>query len=707
MPPTYPFLEVITGPDEGRIISLQEGEQLMGRSGDLPILLKDTSVSRTHAQINVEGEKISLQDLASRNGVFVNGVRVKQFEPTPLHHRDEIRIGLYLLRLVLSADTVAPNAPATFVAESLAESPVEPPAEPPTKKETKKPEVSKEDVFEPKPLSDKTLDLPPIEKISEDSLGTRLKITFFVFGLMSVLSGLYYFYDHRQGQQNQVKTNETTSVQPVVPLPPVPVSPAPVPTAPMPQTPPASIEEIPQPTQPPPVVLKSEPAASPGGPTSRRRFNIFLDVSSLPTTARIFFDGKDMGLSPLKVSVPVENDKDYTVMAQFDLRDLHDQYQQKLQFKADPRKEVVPLVFNAELGVIKILKLPRNVSFQLTGTYSYDKTKTHPVILSDIIYGKPLYVPYGSYVIELKEKTRVGNSKTYVEEIRYHRGFEISAKRRTLELSLVDRDLQFYPARLQSIPSGAMVYVDGTQMGTTPFEGDLPLGRHELKLVRTGYFDYVDTLDMRTNTSYEATIILKTSQVGELLNKAKDYQKSEQYKQAIVQLVEALKLEATDHERGEAHVLLGENFYRLKKYDEAESYFEKAKTDPSFHNRALLGLARNANAIGDRDTSLIQLVAVLVNARDDPSLYNEAEILFQQISPIKSVIYIHTDPPGALVTVNRSKVAELTPLILSDLSLGIYRIEIQRNGYQAQQIKKDLKLGEFIPIFVKLTPENL
>jgi len=695
---TYPSLEVVAGPDEGLIIPLQPGEQILGRSADLAICLADTSISRTHAQIIVEGEKISIQDLASRNGVYVNGIRVKQFEPTPLAHRAEIRIGIYLLRLALSPLQEEQNASAknTFVSEPSTTGPST------TGTSATGPSTTSELQTDPA-LSEKLLATSkkteaPLsdEKIEESDIpinqsppsftsvpeGTRLTIVFFVIGLASVLCGLYYFYTH----SHKPSPGVTAPLE-------KPIAPLPVP--PKPEEPPT----------PPAIVLPAQPTNS-TNVSSLHRFNTFLDISSTPTTARISLDGKDLGQSNLKISISVETDKEYTVTAEFDLRDVHDKYQQKLTFKADPRKEVVPLVFDAELGTIKIMKLPRNVSFQLTGFYAYDKTKAHPVVLTDIIYGKPVYVPFGNYVIELREKTQMGSSNTYVDEIRYHREFEINAEHRLLELSMTDRDLQFYPAQLQSIPSHADIYIDGSKVGSTPFNGDLPLGRHEIKLTHEGYFDTLDTLDMQTNTSYTASFTLKTSKVGEFINKAKDYQRSGQYQQAIDQLVEALKLDGTDAEKEEIHFLLGDNFYRLSNYEEAKNYFDQVKDTPDFHSRALLGLAKIFYAQGDQNTSLTRLVEVLVNTNNDGTLQNEANALFQKISPIKSVIYIHTEPAGATVVVNKLPVDQTTPLILSDLSLGIYRIEIQKNGFQDQQIKKELKLGEFTPIFVKLVPDK-
>ena len=59
------------------------------------ILLDDVSVSRHHALITrTASGRITLRDLNSLNGTYVNGARV---EETTLHSGDEVQIGKYKL----------------------------------------------------------------------------------------------------------------------------------------------------------------------------------------------------------------------------------------------------------------------------------------------------------------------------------------------------------------------------------------------------------------------------------------------------------------------------------------------------------------------------------------------------------------------------------------------------------------------------------
>jgi DNA-binding winged helix-turn-helix (wHTH) protein len=67
-------------------IALAEGENVIGRE-----LLGTPDASRHHARIDVEGSQISIEDLASKNGTFVNGERIQK--RTPLRDGDQIVFG--------------------------------------------------------------------------------------------------------------------------------------------------------------------------------------------------------------------------------------------------------------------------------------------------------------------------------------------------------------------------------------------------------------------------------------------------------------------------------------------------------------------------------------------------------------------------------------------------------------------------------------
>ncbi len=88
-------LTVIQGPDKGRTFELPDGQpQLLGRSGEaLPI--SDIAVSRRHAELTPDEGRWWLRDLSSRNGTYVNGVRIEG--RVRLVPGDQIRVGSTVL----------------------------------------------------------------------------------------------------------------------------------------------------------------------------------------------------------------------------------------------------------------------------------------------------------------------------------------------------------------------------------------------------------------------------------------------------------------------------------------------------------------------------------------------------------------------------------------------------------------------------------
>ena len=69
---------------------LEEGITSIGRAQENTIVLDDTLVSRTHAEVRFEGSKIVIKDIGGKNPVRVNG---EQIEERSLSHGDSIAIG--------------------------------------------------------------------------------------------------------------------------------------------------------------------------------------------------------------------------------------------------------------------------------------------------------------------------------------------------------------------------------------------------------------------------------------------------------------------------------------------------------------------------------------------------------------------------------------------------------------------------------------
>ncbi len=70
---------------------LSDGENLIGRDPEVAITIPSMKVSRHHARITVEGHRALLDDLESKNGTFLNGIRIQC--STAINGGDMIGIG--------------------------------------------------------------------------------------------------------------------------------------------------------------------------------------------------------------------------------------------------------------------------------------------------------------------------------------------------------------------------------------------------------------------------------------------------------------------------------------------------------------------------------------------------------------------------------------------------------------------------------------
>ena len=83
----YAFSDDATGDDSppaagtlifrGEHLTLQEGVNVLGREPSADVMIDDTTVSRKHAAITIRENSVTLEDLESKNGTFIDGVQLK------------------------------------------------------------------------------------------------------------------------------------------------------------------------------------------------------------------------------------------------------------------------------------------------------------------------------------------------------------------------------------------------------------------------------------------------------------------------------------------------------------------------------------------------------------------------------------------------------------------------------------------------------
>ena len=78
-------------------LPLTDGEHIAGRDAECSLVIDGTTVSRRHARITVAHGAVTIEDLDSTNGTYVNATRISV--PTPLVSGDEFALGSEVLRV--------------------------------------------------------------------------------------------------------------------------------------------------------------------------------------------------------------------------------------------------------------------------------------------------------------------------------------------------------------------------------------------------------------------------------------------------------------------------------------------------------------------------------------------------------------------------------------------------------------------------------
>lgn len=93
-------LPVLVG--DGREYQLRPGVTVVGRHGD--IVLEDTRVSRRHAQLEFDGQGVTVEDLGSTNGTSVDGQKLGAGEKRRIGSGGSVSFGGFEMRLGLPGE---------------------------------------------------------------------------------------------------------------------------------------------------------------------------------------------------------------------------------------------------------------------------------------------------------------------------------------------------------------------------------------------------------------------------------------------------------------------------------------------------------------------------------------------------------------------------------------------------------------------------
>ncbi len=106
--PKYAFKFISGKYQGGEYPLIDEGELTIGRAADVEIVLLEDMVSRRHAKLVAHAGKLTLSDLGSTNGTFVNGEKVKT---AVLNKDDRVLVGTSILKLIMAADAALAHEP--------------------------------------------------------------------------------------------------------------------------------------------------------------------------------------------------------------------------------------------------------------------------------------------------------------------------------------------------------------------------------------------------------------------------------------------------------------------------------------------------------------------------------------------------------------------------------------------------------------------
>ncbi len=112
-PETVPPLSAVTADPATQVVPLEksprnpyDGFLFLGRASTCDIIVRDASISKSHAIIEPSGSRFSLRDNRSRNGTWHNGERLKDGARVDLASGDVIVLGSYPIYFVLSTELI-------------------------------------------------------------------------------------------------------------------------------------------------------------------------------------------------------------------------------------------------------------------------------------------------------------------------------------------------------------------------------------------------------------------------------------------------------------------------------------------------------------------------------------------------------------------------------------------------------------------------
>ncbi|MCM8773497.1 MAG: diguanylate cyclase [Candidatus Omnitrophica bacterium] len=92
---------IISGYDIGKVFFINKPTMIIGREEGVDIWINDQHISRRHAQVVTNGQQITLIDLRSTNGTYVNDLSIEEHK---LSDGDRVKIGDVIMKFIMKDD---------------------------------------------------------------------------------------------------------------------------------------------------------------------------------------------------------------------------------------------------------------------------------------------------------------------------------------------------------------------------------------------------------------------------------------------------------------------------------------------------------------------------------------------------------------------------------------------------------------------------
>jgi len=103
------FILIRSGPGGHSTWPLSVGDNRIGRDAESEVVLKDSSVSREHALVQIGSDGAQIRDVGSRNGSWLNGIPID--ETMPLRPGDQIQVGDVVFQFRRESDNDTATGP--------------------------------------------------------------------------------------------------------------------------------------------------------------------------------------------------------------------------------------------------------------------------------------------------------------------------------------------------------------------------------------------------------------------------------------------------------------------------------------------------------------------------------------------------------------------------------------------------------------------